>query len=123
MDRLKNWQKDYSKREPSRWMAVALLTKEITFDELSKMDVGKDEINVDILLNEGVIHEDAGKTLDALNFYLKVADYGYRGGLIGAALLLPRVGGMGCVARARYLVKLSGVIAPVVWWSESRGGN
>lgn len=123
LSRLERWRVEYRDKDEGRSMVLDLMKGRATYEDLSRMPVPRDVVDVDVLLQEGIVHEDAGKRLDALSLYTQVADYGYQKGLIGAALLLPQVGGLACVQRAKYYVMISGVTGAVTWWTPPLPSN
>lgn len=115
--RLTKWRERYRKVDPARSTALDFYNDDISFVEYSKMTIPSTDTDVDALLHEGIIHEKDNKKIDALSFYTRVADYGFKAGLVGAALLLPQVGGLDCLQRAKYYVMLSGTVRPITWWT------
>ncbi len=86
-------------------------------DEKSATEGG---VNVDLLLKLAVQKEQAGDRAEAIRLYTKVAEYGYQGGFLGAALGIVEQQGDACVPRATYYTELSGAIGPVNWLGTGR---
>ena len=113
---LNRWKKSYNENSPEKSLALDYFVHDNSlisdFDKRLKIHAEND---VDLTLQKGIRSENDGKKLEALYYYTKVAEYGYRGGLIGASLLLPQLGGDACVSRAAYYARLSGVIGRAGW--------
>lgn len=114
--RLGEWKAGYEITNPQRSLVLDLYANDnyplTKFSSERKNYVGDD---VDLVLRMGILSENAGKKLEALYYYTKVAEFGYQNGLVGASILLPILGGDICVGRAAYYAKLSGAIAPISW--------
>lgn len=113
---LHKWKKKYEKISPERSLVLDIYGESGDLpNSLDRRLKDYAENDVDLIIRKGVRSEDGGRKLEALYYYTRVAEYGYRGGLIGAALLLPQLGGDACVSRAAYYVRLSGVTGPAAW--------
>lgn len=114
--RLSDWKNNYSKTNSQRNLVLDLYADDNY--PLTKFAKAKSEFrgdDIDLVLRRAILSENAGNKLDALYYYTKVAELGHQGGLVGASILLPMIGGDACVSRASYYVRLSGAIEPVNW--------
>ena len=121
---LEKWKNSYDKNAPEGAQVLQLYSDQRrTVDSLYKSSRKYSGDDVDLMIQKGIRSEVEGKKLEALYFYTKVAEFGYRKGLIGASLLLPQLGGDACVSRAAYYMRLSGVLAPASWLEQEPKGS